>query len=95
MSGENIHESAKARHHKELLVWQRSLALAKLAHRMAERFPVDEKFGLTATTRRSAVLIEIDELQRMLNAITRKLVSNSPLSTSHSPLPPDKKKDSV
>jgi len=148
MSGENIHESAKAKHYKELLVWQRSMALAKLAHQLAERFPVDDKFGLTSMIRGSAVLIpssiakgqarhetreflqqlsfadgylaeletqlllsvdlgfckdhdveallkEIDELQRMLSAITRKLASNSPLATRHSPLPPDKKKDSL
>jgi four helix bundle protein len=148
MSGENIHESAKVKHYKELLVWQRSMSLAKPAHQLVDRFPADEKFGLTSMIRRSAVLIpssiakgqarhetrdfltqlsfadgylaeletqlllsvdlsfckesdvesllkEIDELQRMLNAITRKLGSNSPLTTSHSPLPSDKKKDSL
>jgi four helix bundle protein len=148
MSGENIHESAKAKHYKELLVWQRSMALAKLAHQVVDRFPADEKFGLTAMIRRSAVLIpssiakgqarhetrdflqqlsfadgylaeletqlllsvdlgfckeadieailkEIDELQRMMNAITRKLTTNSPLATSHSPLLPKEKKDSL
>jgi len=146
MSGENISESAKAKHYKELLVWQRSMALAKFAYQLVERFPADERFGLTAMIRRSAVSIpssiakgqarhetrdfltqlsyadgylaeletqlllsvdlgfcknadveallkEIDELQRMLSAITRKLGSNSPLATSHSSLPPDKKKD--
>jgi four helix bundle protein len=148
MSGENIPEGAKAKHYKELLVWQRSMGLAKLAYRLVDRFPADEKFGLTAMIRRSVVLIpssiakgqarhetrdfltqlsyadgylaeletqlllsvdlgfckeadveallkEIDELQRMLTAIARKLGSNSPLATSHSPLPPDKKKDSL
>src|SRR5271156_3824183 len=148
MSGENIHESAKAKHYKELLVWQRSMELAKLAYQLLDRFPADEKFGLTAMIRRSAVLIpssiakgqarhetreflaqlsyadgylaeletqlllsvdlgfckeanveallkEIDELQRMLNAIARKLGSNSPLTTSHSPLLPKEKKDSL
>jgi four helix bundle protein len=148
MSGENISESAKAKHYKELLVWQRSMALAKVAHQLVDRFPADEKFGLTAMIRRSAVLVpssiakgqarhetrdfltqlsfadgylaeletqlllsvdlgfckdvdveallkEIDELQRMLNAITRKLGSNSPLATRHSSLPPGKKKDSL
>jgi four helix bundle protein len=148
MSGENILESAKAKHYKELIVWQRSMSLAKLAYQLVDRFPADEKFGLTAMIRRSAVLIpssiakgqarhetrdfltqlsyadgylaeletqlllsvdlgffkesdvesllkEIDELQRMLNAITRKLGSNSPLATSHSSLPPKEKKDSL
>ncbi len=147
MSGENIPESSKAKHYKELLVWQCSMALAKLAHQLVDRFPADEKFGLTAMIRRSAVLVpssiakgqarhetrdflhqlsfadgylaeletqlllsmdlgfckeadveallkEIDELQRMLSAITRKLGATSPLATSHSSLLPDKKKDS-
>jgi four helix bundle protein len=114
---------------------------------IGDRFPADEKFGLTAMIRRSAVLIpssiakgqtrhetrdfltqlsyadgylaeletqlllgvdpgfckeadveaslkEIDELQRMLSAITRKLGSNSPLATRHSSLLPKEKKDS-
>jgi hypothetical protein len=42
-----------------------------------------------------SLLKEIDELQRMLSAITRKLGSNSPLATRHSSLPPDRKKDSL
>jgi carbamoyl-phosphate synthase large subunit len=32
------------------------------------------------------LLKEVDELQRMLHAIARKLRSNSPLATHHSPL---------
>ena len=147
MSGENIPESVKAKHYKELIVWQRSMLLARLAHQFVDRFPADEKFGLTAMIRRSSVSVptsiakgqarhetrdfltqlsfadgylaeletqlllsvdlgfckeadveallkEIDELQRMINAIVRKLGSGSPLATSHSSLPPDKKKDS-
>jgi len=138
-SGENIPESTKAKHYKELLVWQRSMALAKLAYQLTDHFPPDEKFGLTSLIRRTAVSIpssiakgqarhetrdflqhlsyadgylaeletqlllsvdlgfckepdveallkEIDELQRILSAIVRKLGSNSPLATSHSPL---------
>jgi four helix bundle protein len=146
-SGENIPESAKAKHYKELIVWQRSMSLAKLAYQLTDRFPPDEKFGLTSLIRRTAVSIpssiakgqarhetrdflqqlsyadgylaeletqlllsielgfstasgieeslkEIDELQRMLHAIVRKLASGSPLATRHSPLPPGEAKDS-
>ncbi len=57
MSGENIPESAKAKHYKELLVWQRSMALAKLAYQLTDHFPPDEKFGLTSLIRRTAVSI--------------------------------------
>jgi four helix bundle protein len=147
MSGENIHESAKAKHYKELLVWQRSMLLATLAYQLTDRFPPDEKFGLVSMIRRSSVSVpssiakgqaihetrdflqqlsyadgylaeletqlllsvelsfceesdveallkEIDELQRMLHAIIRKLASGSPLATRHSPLPPGEAKDS-
>jgi len=148
MSDEKIPERTKAKHFKELLVWQRSMALAKLAYQLTDPFPPDEKFGLTSLIRRTAVLIpssiakgqarhetrdflqllshadgylaeletqlllsidlgfsaashveeplkEIDELQRMLHAIIRKLASGSPLATRHSPLPPDNEKDSL
>jgi len=148
MSGENITESTKAKHYKELLVWQRSMLLAKLAYQLTQRFPADERFGLTSLIRRTAVSVpssiakgqarhetrdflqqlsyadgylaeletqlllsvdlgfcegsdieaplkDIDELQRMLSAITRKLTPNSPLTTRHSPLPPGEKKDSL
>lgn len=146
MSGENISESSKARHYKELLVWQRSMDLAKVAYQLTSRFPAGEKFGLTALIRRTAVSIpssiaksqarhetrdflqhlsyadgylaeletqqllslelgfweasdiaeplkEIDELQCMLNAINRKLLSGSPLATRHSPLLSSETKD--
>jgi len=146
MSGENIPESAKAKHYKELLVWQRSMFLAKAMYQLTNRFPADEKFGMTALIRRTAISIpssiakgqarhetrdflqhlsyadgylaeletqlllslelgfcegshleeslkEIDELQRMLNAISRKLGAGSPLATSHSPLSSSEAKD--
>src|SRR6267378_2470297 len=57
MSGENISESTKAKHYKELLVWQRSMLLAKLAYQLTHRFPADERFGLTSLIRRTAVSI--------------------------------------
>jgi len=146
-SGEKIPESAKARHYKELLVWQRSMLLAKLIYQLTQRFPADERFGLTALIRRTAISVpssiakgqarqetrdflqqlshvdgslaeletqlllgvelgfcgksdveeplkEIDELQRMIGAIARKLWSGSPLATRHSPLLPGEEKDS-
>jgi four helix bundle protein len=143
MRGESITESTKA----ELLVWQRSMLLAKFAYQLTQRFPADERFGLTSLIRRTAVCVpssiakgqarhetrdflhqlsyadgylaeletqllltvelgfclesdvqaplqEIDELQRMLTAICRKLSSGAPLATRHSPLPQSEAKDS-
>jgi len=135
MSGEHT----PAKHYKELLVWQRSISLAKSVYQLTARFPADERFGLVSSIRRSAVSIptsiakgqaryetrdfvqqlsyaegslaemetqlllsvelgfctetdvekllkEVDELQRMVGAIYRKLRPDSPLATRHSPL---------
>ncbi len=122
--------------------------LAKACYQLTSRFPADEKFGLIALIRRTAISVpssiakgqgryetrdfiqqmsyadsylaeletqlllslelgfcqssdidhllkEIDEIQRMLNAINRRLGSGSPLATRHSPLPQSEAKDSV
>jgi carbamoyl-phosphate synthase large subunit len=57
MSGEHTPEIVKAKHYKELLVWQRSMLLAKFAYQLTARFPVDERFGLVSSIRRTAVSI--------------------------------------
>ncbi len=42
---------------KELLIWQKSMALVVLVYRVTREFPSDEKFGLTNQMRRCAVSI--------------------------------------
>jgi four helix bundle protein len=42
---------------KELTVWQRAHALALAAYRGTARFPLGERFGLTAQIRRAAVSV--------------------------------------
>ena len=133
-------ESKAPRHYKELIVWQKGMALAKQVYHLTQKFPAEERYGLTSQLRRAAVSVpsniaegqarrstneflqflsiaegslaeletqlllsadlsyckqadldpplkEIDELQKMLVALKRKLFSNSPLVTRHSPLP--------
>jgi four helix bundle protein len=142
MSGDknSMTEESKPKHYKDLLVWQRSIKLAKLIYDLTNRFPAEEKFGLTSSIRRTVVYIpsniargqarhesrdflhhlsytdgylaeletqlilsvelgfcaqadiethlkEIDELQRMIGSIARKVAFNSALATKHSPLP--------
>jgi four helix bundle protein len=147
MSGENTPDLPKARHYRELLVWQRSMTLARLVYQLTAHFTPDERFGLVSSMRRTAVAIptsiarsqarhethdflkqlsyvdgslaeletqlllsvelefcsaaqveellkEVDELQRMVHAIARKLRINSPLATHHSPLSLSEDKDS-
>jgi four helix bundle protein len=49
--------SKKVTHYKDLLVWQKAMALAKEVYRMTASFPGDERFGLTSQMRRSAVSV--------------------------------------
>jgi four helix bundle protein len=41
----------------ELLIWQRSHALALAIYQLTKRLPADERFGLTAQIRRAAVSV--------------------------------------
>ena len=45
------------RSYKDLVVWQKGIALAKLVYALTKNFPSDEKFGLVAQMRRAAVSI--------------------------------------
>jgi hypothetical protein len=41
-------EPAKVKHFKELLVWQKGMALAREIYKLTGNFPNDERFGLIA-----------------------------------------------
>ncbi len=45
------------RSYKDLLVWQKGIALAKLAYGLTRSFPSEEKFGIVVQMRRAAVSI--------------------------------------
>src|SRR5712692_4228653 len=45
------------RSYKDLVVWQKGIALAKLLYRITQSFPSAEKFALIAQMRRAAVSI--------------------------------------
>src|SRR6266487_6794417 len=47
----------KTQSYKDLVVWQKGIALAKIVYRLTQNFPPEEKFGLVAQIRRSAVSI--------------------------------------
>ena len=43
--------------YKDLVVWQKGIALAKLIYQVTASFPAEEKFGLISQMRRAAVSI--------------------------------------
>ena len=47
----------KTQDYKDLVVWQKGIALAKLIYRLTQSFPSAEKFGLIAQMRRAAVSV--------------------------------------
>jgi len=47
----------KPQNYKDLVVWQKGIALAKMVYRLIQSFPSAEKFGLIAQMRRAAVSV--------------------------------------
>ena len=45
------------RSYKDLVVWQKGIALAKVVYGITQSFPLEEKFGLVSQMRRAAVSI--------------------------------------
>ena len=51
------HQSPEARGYRDLVVWQKGLALAKEIYLLTKQLPPDEKFGLVSQMRRAAVSV--------------------------------------
>ena len=49
--------NGEIRSYRDLLVWQKGMALAKQVYAMTRAFPGDERFGLTAQMRRAVVSV--------------------------------------
>jgi four helix bundle protein len=49
--------ASKIRDYKDLLVWQKGIALAKEVYKVTRIFPSEEKFGLISQMRRAAVSV--------------------------------------
>ncbi len=50
-------EAIKPTHYKELIIWRRSMELAKSIYRLTAVFPVEEKYEFATQMRRTAVAI--------------------------------------
>jgi four helix bundle protein len=60
------------RHHEDLLVWQRGIALAKDVYEFTARLPKDERFGLTAQIRRCVVSVPVNIAEGAARGGTRE-----------------------
>jgi four helix bundle protein len=49
--------STKPQSYRDLVVWQKSIELAKQLYRLTAKFPSEEKFGLISQMRRAAVSV--------------------------------------
>ena len=47
-------EPTKPQHYKDLLIWQKGMALAKLVYQVTQKFPSEERYGLTSQLRRAS-----------------------------------------
>ena len=56
-SNRAVRANGKAQSYRDLLVWQKSIALAKTIYKLTAEFPSEEKFGMISQMRRAAVSV--------------------------------------
>ena len=76
MSRERMNQSQakKPGSYRDLIVWQKSMVLAKLIYRVTQGFPSEEKFGLTSQMRRAAVSIPSNIAEGQARRGTREFI---------------------
>lgn len=60
--------------YKDLLVWQKGIALAKDAYRLTRDFPQDEKWGLISQMRRAAISVPSNIAEGQARRTTKDFV---------------------
>jgi four helix bundle protein len=63
---------SSTRHHEDLVVWQRGIALAKDAYQFTAHLPADERFGLGIQIRRCAVSVPANIAEGAARGHTRE-----------------------
>jgi four helix bundle protein len=66
--------SPRTRSYRDLLVWQKAIALVKLVYEYTRALPADERFGLTTQMRRAAVSIASNIAEGQARKSTREFV---------------------
>lgn len=64
----------KRRNHKDLVVWQKAMSLARTIHVLTRSFPPEELFGITSQLRRAAVSIPSNIAEGAARATTREFI---------------------
>jgi four helix bundle protein len=65
------------RSYKDLVVWQKGNALAKLIYQLTNEFPVQERFGLIAQMRRATVSIPSNIAEGQARHTTGEFLSHA------------------
>ncbi|HET7710909.1 MAG TPA: four helix bundle protein [Thermoanaerobaculia bacterium] len=60
--------------YEQLIDWQRGIALVKQLYLLTDRFPTEEKFGLTAQIRRAAVSVPSNIAEGQARHTTREFI---------------------
>jgi len=63
------------RNHKDLILWQKSMAMAAHVHRLTRSFPRHEIFGLTSQIRRAAVSVPSNVAEGAARRTTREFIA--------------------
>jgi four helix bundle protein len=63
------------RNHKDLILWQKAMALASEVHRLTAKLPRHEVFGLSSQIRRAAVSIPSNVAEGAARRTTREFIA--------------------
>ncbi len=67
-------DEKKPRSYRDLIVWQKGIALVKRIYEITATFPTEEKFGLMSQMRRAAVSIPSNIAEGQARKSTREFV---------------------
>ncbi|MGZ8379430.1 MAG: four helix bundle protein, partial [Gemmatirosa sp.] len=74
----------KTRSYRDLVVWQRAMALTRESYDVARRLPIEERFALAAQIRRAAVSVPANITEGHTSAYRREFLRH--LSIAHASL---------
>jgi four helix bundle protein len=69
-------EQKRTKSYRDLLVWQKGIALVKRVYQITQQFPPEEKFGIIAQMRRAAVSIPSNVAEGQARRTTGEFVQS-------------------